>query len=63
MKENKIYCDHCGKELNEMKYYVDIQIELGHLWRTHDLCDECLDDLKKVVDRFCTNFATEKEGA
>ena len=63
MKSYKVLCDHCGKELNEMKDYVDLSIDLNHIWRTHDLCAECLEDLKDVIDRFCTNKPTEKGGA
>lgn len=62
MKENKIYCDHCGKELNRMTDYDDINIELGHIWRKHDLCAECLEELKTLVDNFCTAHQTEKGG-
>ena len=61
MTEVKIYCDHCGKELDEMKDYADIKIELAHLWKKHDLCTDCLEKLKVVVDNFCTNSQPRKD--
>ena len=63
MKIHKAFCDHCGKELDAMKDYDDVKIELGHLWREHDLCADCLEELKELVDKFCTNHPTEKGGA
>ena len=27
MKEIKIYCDHCGKELNTMKDYEELKLD------------------------------------
>lgn len=63
MKENNVLCDHCGKHLDRMTDYEDINIELGHLWRQHDLCAECLEELKSLVDNFCDKHPTEKEGA
>ena len=54
MKEYKIYCDHCGKELDTMKDFDDTQIEMAHKWTTVDLCSECGDELWEVIDKFCT---------
>ena len=53
MKENKIYCDHCGKELDTMRDFDDMQIEIAHKWTTTDLCVECLDKLYEIVRVFC----------
>lgn len=61
MKSNKVFCDHCGKELNEMKDYIDLSIDLNHIWRTHDLCADCLEKLKDIIDEFC-DHPTEKGG-
>ena len=59
MKENKIYCDHCGKEMDRMHDFEDTQIDMAHKWTTVDLCAECLD---KLYDLVC-NFCKMKEGA
>ena len=53
MKENKIYCDHCGKVLDTMTDFDDVQIEMAHKWTTADLCAECLDELYDIVCAFC----------
>ena len=51
MKENKIYCDRCGREM-------------GHKWYNTDLCIECLDKLYDIVLNFCKkqDHPTEKGG-
>lgn len=53
MTEHKIYCDHCGKELDTMRDFDDLQIEMAHKWITADLCVECLDELYKITREFC----------
>jgi hypothetical protein len=64
MKENKIYCDHCGKEIDPMRDYDDLQIDMGHKWYDTDLCIECLDKLYDIVLNFCKKqyHPTEKGG-
>ena len=52
MRETKIYCDHCGKVLNEMTDYVDTEIET-HTWFKTDLCDKCIKELDQIVLEFC----------
>ena len=52
MREMKIYCDHCGKVLDEMKDYVDTEIEAKN-WFKADLCSSCIDELAKLVMGFC----------
>lgn len=65
MKENKIYCDRCGKEIDTMRDYDDLQIDMGHKWHNTDLCIECLDELYDIVLNFCKeqDHPTEKGGA
>ena len=53
----KHYCDHCGRELNPMNDCIDITIDIGSIWRNHDLCDECREELKNIVDKFCKGGA------
>lgn len=53
MEENKIYCEHCGKEIDPMRDYDNLQIDMGHKWYNTDLCIECLDKLYDIVINFC----------
>ena len=60
MKENKIYCDHCGKELDTKTDYDDIEIEMNHKWQKVDLCEDCFNQLWSMIDEFCDANQTEK---
>ena len=53
MRDNKIYCDHCGKEMDTMSDFDGVQIDMAHKWITADLCAECLDKLYDLVCNFC----------
>lgn len=57
MMSVKHYCDHCGKELNPMNDYIDITIDIGSIWRNHDLYEECQEELKSIIDNFCKGGA------
>ena len=61
MKLHKALCDHCGKELDEMKDYIDISIDMNHIWLTKDLCADCVEELKSIIEKFC-DHPTEKGG-
>ena len=61
MKEETIYCDHCGKKLDIMKDFDDVQIEMAHNLTEADLCDECLDELYKVVCDFCSYAERQRD--
>lgn len=54
MKKNIVFCDHCGAELDAMHDMIDITIDLGSSWFDTDLCDECWQELKYKVDKFCS---------
>ena len=60
MKDNKIYCDHCGKELDTIHDFDDIQIDMAHKWTTADLCAECLDKLYDLICDFCERKSGEE---
>lgn len=62
MTVTKTYCDHCGKETDNMHGYVDEEIDIGFETINCDLCRECIDELAKLVNDFCTN-ATVAKGA
>lgn len=53
MTETKTYCDHCGKELDEMHDYVDVEIDMSTSWLRTDLCQECMQELKDIIFTFC----------
>lgn len=53
MQEYKIYCDHCGKELDTMKDYNDTLVEIAYHWFNTDLCSDCLEELYDTICKFC----------
>jgi hypothetical protein len=53
MTETKIYCDHCKRELDRMKDYIDIEIDMSHKWQKVDLCEDCYERLWSMIDDFC----------
>lgn len=59
MKETKVYCGHCGKQLDVMRDFDDTTIELSHKWYTADLCAECLDSLYEMIVTFCSKSGDE----
>jgi hypothetical protein len=58
MRETKVYCDHCGKTLNEMCDYCDTEIEVK-AWFKCDLCKDCIDELAQIVLGFCKKGGAE----
>ena len=57
MTEIKIYCDHCGKELNEMHDYVEQEVGIVD-YLMADLCHKCMNDLESKI----RNFVKKEEG-
>lgn len=53
MKKVNTYCDHCGRVIDVMHDYDDLQIEMGHKWLIVDLCTECFDELYVLVSGYC----------
>jgi hypothetical protein len=53
MKCTKMYCDHCGKEIDEMIDFYDSEIEVSYKRIEVDLCATCLDNLYDIVCDFC----------
>ncbi len=62
MRETKIYCDHCGKVLDEMHDYIDQEISFQE-YETADLCKECLHKLDVIVKAFCKKGGKQNENA
>jgi hypothetical protein len=55
MTITKVFCDHCGKVLDNSHDYVDIKIEANHKTHDVDLCDKCFEKLDYVIKEFCGN--------
>lgn len=49
----KTYCDHCGKTLDSMADYNDVEIEAAHNHIRTDLCTKCFEKLNDVIRNFC----------
>lgn len=47
----KTYCDHCGKELNDMTDYPDVAIGFVKFSKA-DFCKMCLDELETIISEF-----------
>lgn len=54
MKNNVIYCDHCGIALDTMVDFDDTTVEMAHKYLVTDLCANCLNELYEIVSNFCT---------
>ena len=52
MREIKVYCDHCGKVLDEMHDYPEQEVGLIR-YELADLCKECLEKLDEIIRAFC----------
>jgi len=46
MIQTKIYCDHCGKELDEKHDYINTAV------LDCDLCRDCMDKLEEIIRKF-----------
>jgi hypothetical protein len=55
MTITKVYCDHCGKILDNMSDYIDLSFEVCHKSHNVDLCTECFEKLDYVIKEFCGN--------
>ena len=53
MKELVVTCDHCGKKLDDMKDYADIEFDTIDNWFNADLCSECYAEISKTLREFC----------
>ena len=52
----KIFCDHCGKELDELHDYTDYEIEFEGDIYLCDLCTECKEAICKEIDERLKKF-------
>lgn len=52
MRRQVYNCDHCGKELNPMKDYTEIEINDFDFVKEVDLCEYCFNELCNIVREF-----------
>lgn len=60
MNVNKWYCDHCGKELDNMNDYIDTEIDTPYDLLSTDLCQDCVKKLWEVIGEFCSTQENKK---
>lgn len=58
MKKIICTCDHCGKELDGMNDYTDIQIDDFIDYVNVDLCLDCFRELNEIILR----YVNQKQG-
>ena len=62
MKVTKFFCDHCGKEIDYMDDWAEDEIIVADVRIERDLCSNCMGDLIKIIEDYCSN-ATAAKGA
>lgn len=60
MRIAKIHCDHCGRQIDIWRGYVDEEIVVATKRIKCDLCADCMEALVDLVEDFCTNVTVEK---
>ncbi len=57
MQKRVYICDHCGKELNEIQDYTEMEIRDFADYVETDLCSKCYDELNNIVLKYCNKEA------
>jgi hypothetical protein len=52
----KIYCDHCGKEINGFNDYTEYEFVFENHSYPCDLCKECKESIEKEIDERLMKF-------
>ena len=53
MRKTIFTCDHCGKEMDEMRDYSEMKIDNFIDWIEADLCSQCFRELNDIVSEYC----------
>lgn len=53
MRKTIFTCDHCGKEMDDMRDYSEMKIDNFIDWIEADLCSECFRELNDIVLQYC----------
>lgn len=59
MHIDKYVCDHCGKPLDEMEDYIEVNVEVWNEFEA-DLCANCIKELDRMALEFCKKEYEEK---
>ena len=62
MRETKIYCDHCKKELDAMHDYTDLHMDFGLDFTDVDLCKKCYAELVTMSNKYLNTNMKGGEG-
>ena len=54
MRTLKIYCDHCGAEIDEMHDYPECEVTPSAYDDGVDLCKKCYTELQHIIDAYVT---------
>lgn len=57
MRKTVFICDHCGKEIDEMKDYSEMKIDNFIDYIETDLCRKCFHELNEMVLKYCNKEA------
>lgn len=52
MRKTIFTCDHCGKEMDEMRDYPDMKIDNFIDFVEADLCSDCFRELNEIVLKY-----------
>ena len=53
MRKTVFTCDHCGKEMDDMRDYSEMKIDNFIDWIEVDLCSQCFHELNDIVLQYC----------
>ena len=53
MRKTIFTCDHCGKEMDDMRDYTEMKIDNFIDWIEADLCSQCFRELNDMVLEYC----------
>lgn len=62
MTKTKVYCDHCGKEIDQRTNGFTDEIMIATVHIHCDLCDDCMDELVNIINDYLTNATAAKGG-
>lgn len=63
MQIKQTICDHCGRTLDPMKDYCELDIVMNHVVVKADLCAVCFKGLNKAVKDYVTAAKTAPKTA
>ncbi len=58
MRKTIFTCDHCGKEIDEMRDYPDMKIDNFIDFVEADFCSDCFRELNEIV----LKYVNKKQG-